>query len=207
MENKKKDLAKIALTAFLLAAAAPASVAAAPNAAEAPGTFLAAGCASCGAHKKGQLADNTCGARRAPTPQNASCAAQRGTIADNSCGAKRSNAPQSASCGAQRGTIAENSCGAKHPSYSQVVCGAARNYTADNTAGGDMYDPSSHSYQTGGQPTQQGQNPYGAPNAQGNQNRMNNPNRGNNPNNQMQGRPGNPNQMPSGENTRGSSNY
>lgn len=205
MKKNKKDLAKIAVTAFLLAASSPASVSAVSNASEGQGTFLAASCSTCGA-KRGQLADNSCsGARRPNGPQSASCSAQRGTIADNSCsGARRPNGPQSASCS------------------------AVRDYTADNSTSGNMYNPSTNSYQTGGQAGQQqmgGQNPYGAPqnpnemnnanrmnnsnrmnnqNGMNNANRMNNSNRMNNPN--MQGG-NNPNQRPSGGNFSGQDNY
>lgn len=156
MENKK-NLSKIALSALVLAAAAaPGTGSASLQGSEAQGTFLAAGCASCGG-KKGQIADNSgCGYRRSNAPQStAGCGAQRGYVADNSgCGAQKSNAPQStAGCGAQRGYVADNAgCGAKNSG-----CGAQKSYTADNTRSGDMYkyESNANAYQTSQKPQNQ----------------------------------------------------
>lgn len=137
MKNKKKDLAKIALTAFMLSAAMPA----AGNAnidAQSQGTLLAGG--GCGAASSNQPASGTCGAssqaRRSP--------------ATSGCGASssQSRTPAHSGCGASsrptNNTPATHGCGAS--SYSPKNTRPAEGMRAEDNMG-YMNDSDASSYQ------------------------------------------------------------
>lgn len=103
MENKKKkDLAKIALAAFMLSASLPVAGHASSDA-ETQGTLLAGG--GCGASSGNHPSSNGCGAssgRYSPATNGCGASTNRRTPASNGCGASQSytNGPSTHGCGA-----------------------------------------------------------------------------------------------------------
>ena len=122
MENKrKKDLAKIALAAFMLSASLPA--AAANSDAEAPGTLLAGGGCATRAGNNNRPASSGCAASQGRnSPASSSCAASQGRYspASSSCAASQASASSSNNgTGAKgsRNAPASGSCAAAQNPY------------------------------------------------------------------------------------------
>jgi len=133
MENKKKkDLAKIALAAFMLSASLPVAGHASTDA-QAQGTYLAAGCGA--ASNRNTPANSGCGAssgRYSPAHSGCGASSQRSSPATSGCGASsQRSSPATSGCGAssQRYSPASSGCGATPRTYNNGpathACGAA----------------------------------------------------------------------------------
>lgn len=134
MDNKKKkDLAKIALAAFMLSASLPAAVNANTDV-ETQGTLLAGG--GCAAASTGNRpASGSCGASSGRySPSTSGCGASQGrnSPATSGCGASQGRySPATSGCGASQGryTPATSGCGASQRTSNNAPathgCGAA----------------------------------------------------------------------------------
>lgn len=165
MDNKKKkDLAKIALAAFMLSASLPAAVNANTDS-ETQGTLLAGG--GCAAASTGNRpASGSCGAssgRYSPSTSGCGASSGRNSPATSGCGASQGRyAPATSGCGAQRtnsNAPATHGCGAatgeetpppppsKHKDLNKKTAMADDRQMRPSGTMGNMDDSGASSYQ------------------------------------------------------------